>query len=553
MRILCSVAWALLLAATLTAQTAILTSPARVFHIQVGPQTIVRDASGNLYVGYNDQVQTTPSAQYDNFIGRSTDGGKTWNMQWQKGFSALASGEYGNRAITLAIDGNGNLHCSWWHQATTSSSTRTIRYNRYDAASQKWGAEVTLGSQTNYRSYAALAVDGQDYVWLMHGSTASWRCELKRSEKPFAANMNLKPLTPALPLTVGNQNPDIIIDALNRVHVSYYSYSPVQINHRWLDPGATSPTWSAETSLANSNSTADYYTTLTGDANGNVYAVYGQDVQGGKPDDPYWFIRKWDGTTQTWGSPTQIYKTTRKQWEPTSGQYNDGRVISAACDETTGEVYFVYRDVDAGTLLLARWHANNPKVTTYAKLMNTGTLPPNSRNYFLYPQLRGSLWPRFNRTSIGIDLLYTVGDQNAPTPSYSLYYESFPVGSVSSQGTPKIGTTFPIDLQALTDGGKSYVLALSLTDIAPFIGIDRRFVPLTPDALFYLTISNLAPTIFQNFVGTLDASGRAQAKLAIPAVPALAGFPVHAAFITFPGGPAGVSVISNPFTFQLTK
>ena len=113
MRIRIFLSLAVLLAGTLGAQTAIHSGPSRVFHVFVGPQTIVRDQAGNLYTIYTDLVQSTPSARFDVFIGRSTDGGKSWNMKWQGGFAYNTSTDYGNRIPSMAIDGQGNLHCSW--------------------------------------------------------------------------------------------------------------------------------------------------------------------------------------------------------------------------------------------------------------------------------------------------------------------------------------------------------------------------------------------------------------------------------------------------------
>lgn len=537
--------------AALGAQTPLLTDSARVFHTQIGAETIARAKNGNLYMVYCRRVATTPSAQFDVFLARSTDGGKTWNLRWQQGFAAKTASEYGNRQPSLAIDSQGNLHVAWWHQVS-SQYTRTIRYRRWKAGTGTWDPELTLNTQPNRMYvYSVLAVDSKDYVWFLHSDGSSWRCVLKRSTQPFNAANTFAPVTPALPTSVGNQNPDLVIDALDRVHVSYYSYSPVSVRHIWMDPGAANPQWSQPFDLANTNATADYYTTLGADSLGNVYGVYGQDVQGGKTQNPMWFLRRWDGQTRTWSSPINFYRTTRKQWEPTSGQANDGRVISAAVDENTGELYFIYRDVDKGELVLARWRQGDPQPTPYAKLMNTGSLPPNSRNYFLYPQLRGTLYPRSNLTAWGLDMAYTVGDQNAPNPTYTLYWDTFPAGSILSTATPKIGSTYPLLLQAPREAGQGYLTALTLSGIAPGIAVGRRFIPAVPDTLFFLTVGNVLPTVFVNFAGTLDSTGAATAKVVIPNLPALVGLKVDALFVTF--GTGGLGAISNPWRFTITN
>lgn len=58
-------------------------------------------------------------------------------------------------------------------------------------------------------------------------------------------------------------------------------------------------------------------------------------------------------------------------------------------------------------------------------------------------------------------------------------------------------------------------------------------VRLDDDALFRLSLSGLAPTLFQGYVGVADKVGTATATLSVPAVPALAGLAVYHAAITF--------------------
>ncbi len=554
MRILIFLSAAVLAAGHLASQTPIHSGPVRTFHTAVGGQTVARDGQGYLYVIYRDQFNHPTSTQNDIAVGRSTDGGKTWDMKWQTGFAANAVGDAGNLSPNLAIDGQGNLHCAWHHQvATQSRPPRTIRYNRYDAALKTWGSEVTLTATARYEIPApVLVVDSANHVWIIHG-TSGWRCTVQKSDKPYASGLKFTAVTPAFTTPGTCQKMDLVIDALDRVHVSYYSTSSgATVHHQWLDPAAAKPVWSTAVPLGNNNGQADYYSSLAADLVGNVYIVYGVDVQGGKTGDPFWELRKWDGQAQKWSSPVPVYKTTRAQYKP-GGKDNDSRVVSAACDETTGEVYFVYRNFDTGEFLLGRWHDGDAAPTTFARLMNTGTLPLNSLNYFLYPQLRGTLFPAFNRTSIGLDLIYTVGDQTAPTPNYTLYYDPFPVGSLSSTGIAKIGTTFALDLSAFQDGGMAYVTALSLTGLTPGLPIDRRLVPLVADDLFLLTAQNKVPVLFQNFQGVLSKSGTARCSIAIPSLPALVSLNFYAAYLTYPGGPKGVKTISSPFTFTITK
>jgi hypothetical protein len=119
-----------------------------------------------------------------------------------------------------------------------------------------------------------------------------------------------------------------------------------------------------------------------------------------------------------------------------------------------------------------------------------------------------------------------------------------PSASVTPGGNPQIGTTLPLALSAPGDGNLNYVAAASLAT-TPVIPIDWRAVPLAPDAFFVMSLS--LPAVFQNFIGTLNASGNATASVAIPNQPALVGVTFHVAFVTLGGPfPSGIKSISGP-------
>jgi len=93
--------------------------------------------------------------------------------------------------------------------------------------------------------------------------------------------------------------------------------------------------------------------------------------------------------------------------------------------------------------------------------------------------------------------------------------------------------------------GDSYLVALANSH-APSLTIGRFTVHLTPDPLFYLTVSGAATAIFRDFVGKLDANGKPigpQPSVAIPNVPALRGIRIFGGAISF--GAHGVSGATN--------
>jgi len=559
MRVLGYLGLILILVGAATAQTTIYgPGSTRAFQSgYTGPQTIVRDSKASLYVIYRYQVGT----QWDLAIARSVDNGSSWNMTWQKGFAYLGT-DFGNYHPCMAIDSQDNLHCAWFHRVAFSGSRlpTTIRYNRFDAAKQAWGTEWTVQTSAVYeRPNPTLAVDSKDYVWFAHGTT-SWRSDLRRSDLPFASDGKFTVYSPSPGI---QQHTSVVADKNDRIHVTWYDTSGYAgVKHKWIDPAAPSPSWTAF-SLSNHGATnisarAEYRSKLCADDYGNVYAIYTVDDQAGntsRTSPTEFYVRKWDGATTTWGTPELLHSVPIKVWHPgyatNVSDANSGALISCACDESTGELYFVYRDFVSGDYVLGRWRGiDKEPITTYAKLMNTSPNPVGTRNYFLYPHFRGSLWPKDNRTRWGLDLTYVVGDQTATNPVYTDYFEHFPIASMASTGNPRIGTTYAIPLSATSEGGKAYVTAVTMSGLSAFVPIGRRYVPLSPDTLFFITVANLLPSIFQNMQGVLSSSGAGQVNVAIPNASGLVGLMLDGCYITYDAG--GMRAISNPWGFLIT-
>ena len=94
------------------------------------------------------------------------------------------------------------------------------------------------------------------------------------------------------------------------------------------------------------------------------------------------------------------------------------------------------------------------------------------------------------------------------------------------------------------DGGLAYQAASSLGP-GPILLGDRK-LPLTPDAVFEISISGTAAAVFGNYSGVLDARGSAQATINIPRVNSLIGLNFHSAFVTLKAtAPFGLQSISN--------
>ena len=117
-------------------------------------------------------------------------------------------------------------------------------------------------------------------------------------------------------------------------------------------------------------------------------------------------------------------------------------------------------------------------------------------------------------------------------------------------GSPRPGNTILLDLTSPADAGLPFQLATSL-GTGPIV-LGSRQIDLSPDDLLVVTIFGYLPSIFVNYAGLLDPSGKAQAKINLVAAPGLVGVRLHSAFVTLQASaPFGIQSISNTFSFTV--
>lgn len=119
-----------------------------------------------------------------------------------------------------------------------------------------------------------------------------------------------------------------------------------------------------------------------------------------------------------------------------------------------------------------------------------------------------------------------------------------PAPSITTMSNGKIGTTATLALNAPMQGNKAFQVATAVAR-GP-IGFDNRFVALAPDGVFFASFFGQLPTIFQNYSGTLDASGKGSARFVIPNANCLVGLPFYSAFFVLDtNAPTGVAAVSE--------
>jgi hypothetical protein len=141
-------------------------------------------------------------------------------------------------------------------------------------------------------------------------------------------------------------------------------------------------------------------------------------------------------------------------------------------------------------------------------------------------------------TMLNAGLVGMNGFQTSEMDNFKLY-DAVLIGAPGS--TPKIGTTYQMQLRAAQPQGTLFVCAASFG--AAGIPIDTRKIPLSVDALLLMSFS--APGLF-SFVGMLDGQGNGAPSIHLPNDPSLVGLSLHVAGMTFVGtAPSGIANISN--------
>lgn len=155
-----------------------------------------------------------------------------------------------------------------------------------------------------------------------------------------------------------------------------------------------------------------------------------------------------------------------------------------------------------------------------------------------------------NRPSLSVDgrELFFSSSRPANTPgvgSTSVWRSTWT--GLSIEGRPLIGQAMKIHITHASKPAGAYQIAMSWTNTGiPIPGVGS--VPLAPDDLFVLSVTNKLPSVFVNFQGNLDGQGEATAVLNTPNIPALIGIPFFLAGIASSGGP--VDYITNGIALE---
>ncbi len=124
--------------------------------------------------------------------------------------------------------------------------------------------------------------------------------------------------------------------------------------------------------------------------------------------------------------------------------------------------------------------------------------------------------------------------------------------SITGSGAPRPGGKIDLLLSAPGDNGLPYQVGSSL-GVGPIL-LGNRKLDLSSDDLLLVTVHGWLPSIFQNYTGILDSSGKGKATILIPNDAKLIGITIHSAFVTLKAGePFNMKSISPTYSFPITK
>ncbi len=372
-------------------------------------RSIVRDSGGWLYAVYIN-TETDPKSVW---ISRSTDGGMTWDSEWQE---VTDTSSYGRHELisgcSMAIDDDDKLYVLWHrYQYSPTHHSAYLRRCADIGTSPAWSDIHCIFTASIKTNDSGIAIDSDGYVWLITGGPTNWKSQLWKSTLPYAEGFTFEEL--GCPSSGSSQGTSICIDAEDNVHVGYYD-SGVSTNyamHRIYD----GTSWQPTIGVGNGSSGGrDHNCGLSADALGNVHILYGDNV-GDVSSTWHFRYRLWHPDSGM-GDPVDIASFATTLYDGVANR----NVSSIACNEATGEVFVLLRDLSEGGSLCLYSKGLDDSAFTMAEEITGDTM---ALHYYYLPRIRGCLYPPSNRTGNTIEMSWVQdrsGSAHAPFYRYQL-------------------------------------------------------------------------------------------------------------------------------------
>lgn len=479
----------LLLGSTIVAQTTVTIDAGDQYGTAgAGNRHVVKSSAGNLYmIRMDSNVAGTRTL----VLGVSFNGGSTWQDIVTSGINDASTGESGTNlvnAVSMAIDDLDVLHIIWKVSATGyyNQFYRTVDANSF-ALGTVYDFNVIHGlSASTKSSSCAVEVDANNTVWFIVKGAASWRGQLIHSDAPYATTGTFTSVGYAS-ASASAQFTRMAIDVNGVIHTTYYENTGSgDHRHRAYDPVAG--TWGVATDLGDLAPVNDYISAVACDYLGNTHMICNRNTHSsGNPSVEYY---KRDAAG-TFTGPITVTSATNAQFNGIGNQHT----IDLVCNETTGDVYVVYRDFANGGGLQV--DALITGVGAFVPFTTLGTANTAQHHYYI-PRMRGTMYPATNNTGTDIHVTWR---EMWPAP-YDLKFFAISPGppvlptymgngtdadmKIFIDGSPDVQPTKVHNINAGQLLGISYESPLGTLDGTPFLSLIQLFntgAPPTPTTL----------------------------------------------------------------------
>ncbi|MBN1441158.1 MAG: hypothetical protein JXA90_00545, partial [Planctomycetes bacterium] len=232
------------------------------------------------------------------------------------------------------------------------------------------------------------------------------------------------------------QTTRLAIDAAGRVHCSFYrNTGNGQYEHRVFDIEAG---WGESTNLGNTAAPNDVWGSLAADGLGNVHTLF---IEDSTDTSPLWRVqyRRWDAVAG-WGEAVTFREIAPEQ---RTGIANNN-IFAIACDEPSGKVTILYRDLNrGGPLGIVEKELEDGGFGEFVEL-EPPTIGPHA---YYSPSIRGRLFPASDRTLHGMHMTW----QHRPDPEGPPYSLTFAALGGSGGAIFRRGDTDGDSIWNLTD------------------------------------------------------------------------------------------------------
>ena len=544
-----SLVTAILLALSLSsgAQTLLTTTSTTTAGSGGSDRTVVRGPTGLLHALV--VTEDTLTGDRPLILVTSADGGATWTPA-PAPLNDATSGlnmPNGTNWCAMAIDSQGLLHCTWGGYYYPSNYRHF--YCSYDPIGNTQSAIMNVsafvGAAASVRIAAQeIIVDQNDIVWMASaGTSGSWREHLLRSTAPQAAGQTFTNLGP-ISSSASAQGTRLAVDSSGLIHAGYYrNLGQGEYYHRIYDPANSS--WNVEFRLGNTTVGQDNYGQFAADNLGNIHCVYVLDSSG--TTSWGYRYRRYDAVNG-WSAETVIDDIPGANFTGIANY----RIFALACDEATGMSHLVFRDLNnGGNLMYLTKDLAAASFTQQAQIGPAST----ALHAYLYPAIRGSLFPAFNNTGSDLAITYCQRVDTLGVFTWDWYFLTLtptPPGPTLTLNSPlTIGNVSTLDLSSPMDPNLGYIcgFAGSTTPASPMPGggtLDLAF-----DFLLNFSITP-GNGVFFNNIGFLSPVGTSSVAIAVPNLPALANLTIYGAFVVEdPVTPGFIGTISAPLAMTI--